>query len=223
MMAAQTLSREVLNSRMSGSSAETHTSDHIIIESSMIPKSLSLTQNLVERVSRLQWLMRFINDNAALSRMSDGCRWTLCSDAEKVESAKALWVRLQEDHKGEVSLVRRAIEMYKEMLPGSLQETRPEEGADATMEVDNSNSLQHGPLDTVRAWVKWCAGGSAALVECIAGTVRDGGARSAVNVKGRKPKLEINSDVAADGAAVVLVGSISLGHCYGLSMLMAIC
>jgi hypothetical protein len=51
-------------------------------------------------------------------------------------------------------------------------------------------------------------GGSATLVECIAGTVRDGGARSTVTVKRRKPKLGINSDVAADGAAVVLVDSI---------------
>jgi hypothetical protein len=79
------------------------------------------------------------------------------------------------------------------------------------MEVDNSNSLQQGLLDTICAWVKWCAGGSAALVECITGTVRDGGVWLAMDVKGQKPKLEINSDIAANGAAVVLVGFISPG------------
>jgi hypothetical protein len=173
----------------------------------MIPKSLSLTQNLVERVSRLQWLMRFMNDNAALSRISEGCRWTLCSDTEKVESAKALWTRLQEDHKGEVPLLRQAIETYEKTRPGSLQETKPEEGADANMEVDNS--LQQGPLDRIRAWVKWCASDCAALVGCIASTVRGGGARSALTVKGlKKQKPAINADVAADGAAIVLVSSI---------------
>jgi hypothetical protein len=108
---------------MSGPSAKTHTSDYIIIGSSMIPKSLLLMQNLVECVSCLQWLMWFINDNTTLSHMSDGCCWTLCSDTEKVESAKALWVCLQEDHKGEVSLIFQAIKMYEEMQLGSLQET----------------------------------------------------------------------------------------------------
>jgi len=205
-MAAQTLSREVLNSRMSSFSAQLTPLTATIIESSMIPKPLSLTQNLVERVSRLQWLMRFMNDNAALSRMSEGCRWTLCSDAEKAESTKALWARLQEDHKGEVPLLRQAIEMYEKTRPGSLQETRPEEGADANM--DDDKSLQQGPLDTIRAWVKWCASDCAALVECIASTVRGGGARSALTTKGRTPKPEINADVAADGAAIVLVGSM---------------
>lgn len=175
----------------------------IIPESSIIPKALSLTQNLVERVSRLQWLMRFINDNAALSRMSEGCRWTLCSDAEKVESAKALWARLQEHHKGEVSLLRQAIETYEKTRPGSLQEEKPDEGVDADMEGDNT--LQ-GTLDTIRAWVKWCARDCATLVECIASTVRDGGARSATTVKGRKLKPGVNADVAADGAAIILVG-----------------
>jgi len=169
----------------------------------MIPKSLSLTQNLVERVSRLQWLMRFINDNASLSRMSEGCRWALCSDAEKVESAKALWTRLQEDHKGEIPLLRQAIETYEKAQPGSLQETKAEEGTGANMEVDNL--LQQGPLDTTRAWVKWCASDCVTLVECIASAVRDGGARS---IKGQKPKLEVNADVAADGAAIVLVSPI---------------
>lgn len=172
----------------------------------MIPKSLSLTQNLVERVSRLQWLMRFINDNAALSRMSEGCRWTLCSDAEKVESAKALWTRLQADHKGEVPLLRQAIETYEKTRPGSLQETKPEEGADVNMEVNTS--LQQSLLDTIRAWVRWCASDCAALVECIASAVKGGGPRSASTIKGQKPVLEINADIAADGAAIVLVGSI---------------
>lgn len=177
-----------------------------ITESSMIPKSLSLTQNLVERVSRLQWLMRFINDNAALSRMSEGCRWGLCSDAEKVESAKALWTRLQEHHKGEVPLLRQAIKVYEKARPGRLQETKPEEGADANMEVDTS--LQQGPLDTIRAWVTWGTSDCAALVECIASAVRGGGARSGSTIQGQKPGLEINADVAADGAAIVLVGPI---------------
>lgn len=170
----------------------------------MIPNSPSLTQNLVERVSRLQWLMRFINDNAALSRVSEGCRWTLCSDAEKVESAKALWSRLQEEHKDEVPLLRQAIETYEKVRP---QETK---GADANMEVDNS--LQQGPLDTTRAWVRWCASDCAALVECIASAVRDGGARSGLTMKERKSKLEINADVAAGGAAIALVGYIHSVH-----------
>jgi hypothetical protein len=170
----------------------------------MIPKALSLTQNLVERVSRLQWLMRFMNDNAALSRMSEACRWTLCSDAEKIESAKALWARLQEHHKGEVPLLRQAIETYEKTRPGCLQEAKPDEGVDADMDVDIR--LQEGPLDTIRAWVKWCARDCAALVECIASTVRDGGTRSALTVKGRKLKAGVNADVAADGAAIVLVG-----------------
>ena len=210
MMAAQTLSREVLNSRMISFSAPYTFLTTTVTESSMIHKSLSLTQNLVERVSRLQWLMRFINDNAALSRVSEGCRWVLCSDAEKVESAKALWTRLQEDHRGEVPLLRQAIETYERARPGSLQETRPEQGADANMEIDNL--LQQGPLDTIRAWVKWCAGDCAMLVECIASAVRDGGARSGSTVKGRKPTLDINTDVAADGTAIVLVGSIHSRH-----------
>jgi Non-repetitive/WGA-negative nucleoporin C-terminal len=175
----------------------------------MIPKSLSLTQNLVERVSRLQWLIRFINDNAALSRMSEGCRWSLCSDAEKVESAKALWSRVQEDHKGEVPLLRRAIEIYERARPGSLREPKPEGGAVINMEIDNS--LQQGPLDTIRTWVKWCAGDCAVLVECIVSAVRDGGARSALTIKGREPKLEVNIDIAADGAAIILVGPIRPG------------
>lgn len=172
----------------------------------MIPKSLSLTQNLVERISRLQWLMRFINDNAALSRMSEGCRWALCSDTEKVESAKALWTRLQEDHKGEVPLLRRAVEMYEKARPGSPQETKPEEAAGTNMEVDPS--LQQGPLDTIRVWVRWCASDCAALVEYIASAVKDGGVRSASTIKAPKPMLGINADIAADGAAIILVGSI---------------
>lgn len=149
--------------------------------------------------------MRFINDNAALSRMSEGCRWALCSDAEKVESARALWARLQEDYKGEVPLLCRAIETYEKTRPGSLQEAKPDEGVDADMEIDNT--LQEGPLDMIRAWVKWCVSDCAALVECIASAVRDGGARAALTVKEGRPKPETNADIAADGAAIVLVGS----------------
>lgn len=203
MMAAQTLSREVLNSRVSVSRPSYTLLTAAITGSCMIPKALSTTQSLVERVSRLQWLMRFVNDNAALSRMSEGCRWALCSDAEKVESTKALWARLQEDHKGEVPLFRQAIETYEKTRPGSLQEAKHDEGMEADMEVDNA--LQEGPLDPIRAWVKWCTSDCAALVECIASTVRDGGARSALTIKGQRPKPEINADVAADGAAIVLV------------------
>ena len=145
-----------------------------------------------------------MNDNAALSRMSEGCRWTLCSDAEKIESAKALWARLQEDHNGEVPLLRQAIETYEKTRPGCLQETTPDEGVHVDMEVDNA--LQEGPLDTIRAWVKWCARDCAALVECIASTVRDGGTRSALTIQGQKLKAGVNADFAAGGAAIVLVG-----------------
>ncbi|OJA08151.1 hypothetical protein AZE42_03589 [Rhizopogon vesiculosus] len=45
---------------------------------------------------RLSWLIRFINDNAALSKMSQRSRQRLATDAEKLYACHQLWLKMNE-------------------------------------------------------------------------------------------------------------------------------
>ncbi|KAH7910183.1 hypothetical protein BJ138DRAFT_1127105, partial [Hygrophoropsis aurantiaca] len=53
-----------------------------------------LTAQLAARKDRLSWLIRFINDNAVLHRMSQRSRQRLAMDAEKLYAAHQLWLAL---------------------------------------------------------------------------------------------------------------------------------
>ncbi|KAG6814378.1 hypothetical protein H0H92_010964 [Tricholoma furcatifolium] len=62
----------------------------------IIQKNHDLTTQLTERKERLSWLIRFINDNAALSKISQQCRQKLATDAEKLFACFQLWTRHNE-------------------------------------------------------------------------------------------------------------------------------
>ncbi|KAG6900855.1 hypothetical protein C0993_009973 [Termitomyces sp. T159_Od127] len=76
MQGAQKLSQAVLES-----------------DSDIIQKNHDLGAQLTERKERLSWLIRFINDNAVLGKISQQCRQTLATDAEKLFACYQLWMR----------------------------------------------------------------------------------------------------------------------------------
>ncbi|KAF8136731.1 hypothetical protein EV363DRAFT_1395817 [Boletus edulis] len=55
-----------------------------------------LTYQLTARKERLSWLIKFINDNGALGKMSQRSRQRLATDAEKLYACHQLWIRLNE-------------------------------------------------------------------------------------------------------------------------------
>jgi hypothetical protein len=55
-----------------------------------------LTSQLTSRKDRLSWLIRFINDNAALRKMSQRSRQRLATDAEKLYACHQLWLKMNE-------------------------------------------------------------------------------------------------------------------------------
>ncbi|KAI0331109.1 hypothetical protein GY45DRAFT_1322812 [Cubamyces sp. BRFM 1775] len=52
-----------------------------------------LHAQMTGRKDRLSFLIKFINDNSALTKMSQRCRQTLAADAEKLYAAHQLWLR----------------------------------------------------------------------------------------------------------------------------------
>ncbi|GLB34911.1 putative non-repetitive/WGA-negative nucleoporin C-terminal [Lyophyllum shimeji] len=62
----------------------------------VVQKNHDLTAQLTERKERLSWLIRFINDNAALVKMSHQSRQKLATDAEKLFASYQLWTRHNE-------------------------------------------------------------------------------------------------------------------------------
>ncbi|KAG6907355.1 hypothetical protein DXG01_009239 [Tephrocybe rancida] len=59
----------------------------------IIQKNHDLGAQLTERKERLSWLIRFINDNAVLAKISQQCRQKLATDAEKLFASFQLWMR----------------------------------------------------------------------------------------------------------------------------------
>ncbi|KAG6851014.1 hypothetical protein H0H93_004501 [Arthromyces matolae] len=59
----------------------------------IIHKNHDLGAQLTERKERLGWLIRYINDNAVLAKISQHCRQKLATDAEKLFACYQLWVR----------------------------------------------------------------------------------------------------------------------------------
>ncbi|KNZ71793.1 Nucleoporin [Termitomyces sp. J132] len=59
----------------------------------IIQKNHDLGAQLTERKERLSWLIRFINDNAVLGKISQQCRQKLATDAEKLFACYQLWMR----------------------------------------------------------------------------------------------------------------------------------
>ncbi|KAL7283436.1 hypothetical protein ACG7TL_002866 [Trametes sanguinea] len=55
-----------------------------------------LNAQMTSRKERLSFLIKFINDNSALTKMSQRSRQTLASDAEKLYAAHQLWLRHNE-------------------------------------------------------------------------------------------------------------------------------
>ncbi|KAH7921734.1 hypothetical protein BV22DRAFT_1095926 [Leucogyrophana mollusca] len=73
-----------------------------------------LTSQLTGRKDRLSWLVRFINDNAALGKMSQRSRQRLATDAEKLYACHQLWLKLNEhlDNGATHSLLADAVHAY---------------------------------------------------------------------------------------------------------------
>ncbi|KAG6866953.1 hypothetical protein C0991_003869 [Blastosporella zonata] len=59
----------------------------------IIQKNHDLGAQLTERKERLSWLIRFINDNAVLAKISQHSRQKLATDAEKLFASHQLWMR----------------------------------------------------------------------------------------------------------------------------------
>ncbi|TFK76396.1 hypothetical protein BDN72DRAFT_755585 [Pluteus cervinus] len=66
---------------------------HAVLESDpeLIRKDHDLTAQLNSRKERLSWLIRFINDNGVLVKMSQRSRQSLAIDAEKLYACDQLW------------------------------------------------------------------------------------------------------------------------------------
>ncbi|KAF8077905.1 hypothetical protein FPV67DRAFT_1405325 [Lyophyllum atratum] len=62
-------------------------------DSEVVQRNHDLGAQLTERKERLSWLIRFINDNAALTKMSQHSRQKLATDAEKLFACYQLWIR----------------------------------------------------------------------------------------------------------------------------------
>ncbi|KAG1753426.1 hypothetical protein EDB19DRAFT_1892754 [Suillus lakei] len=78
-----------------------------------------LTSQLTSRKDRLSWLIRFINDNAALGKMSQRSRQRLATDAEKLYAGHQLWLKMNEhlDAGASHSLVTDAIHAFTTAYP----------------------------------------------------------------------------------------------------------
>jgi nuclear pore complex protein Nup133 len=78
-----------------------------------------LTSQLTSRKDRLSWLIRFINDNAALGKMSQRSRQRLATDAEKLYACHQLWLKMNEhlDAGASHSLVTDAIHAFTAVHP----------------------------------------------------------------------------------------------------------
>ncbi|KAG1756709.1 uncharacterized protein EDB91DRAFT_1241762 [Suillus paluster] len=78
-----------------------------------------LTSQLTSRKDRLSWLIRFINDNAALGKMSQRSRQRLATDAEKLYGCHQLWLKMNEhlDAGASHSLVTDAIHAFTTSHP----------------------------------------------------------------------------------------------------------
>lgn len=78
-----------------------------------------LTSQLTSRKDRLSWLIRFINDNAALAKMSQRSRQRLATDAEKLYACHQLWLKMNEhlDAGASHSLVTDAIHAFTAAHP----------------------------------------------------------------------------------------------------------
>ncbi|KAG2031047.1 hypothetical protein BDR03DRAFT_1032191 [Suillus americanus] len=78
-----------------------------------------LTSQLTSRKDRLSWLIRFINDNAALGKMSQRSRQRLATDAEKLYACHQLWLKMNEhlDAGASHSLVTDAIHAFTTAHP----------------------------------------------------------------------------------------------------------
>ncbi|KIJ69004.1 hypothetical protein HYDPIDRAFT_172503 [Hydnomerulius pinastri MD-312] len=85
------LDGEALMRAAEGTSAGVITSDAEIVR-----PNHDLTCQLTARKERLSWLIRFINDNGALGKMSQRSRQRLATDAEKLYACHQLWIRLNE-------------------------------------------------------------------------------------------------------------------------------
>ncbi|KAF9454530.1 hypothetical protein P691DRAFT_655678 [Macrolepiota fuliginosa MF-IS2] len=59
----------------------------------VVRKNHDLTSQLISRKERLSWLIRFINDNAVLGKLSQRSRQQLATDAEKLYAAHQLWIQ----------------------------------------------------------------------------------------------------------------------------------
>lgn len=66
------------------------------IDPEIIRPNHDLTSQLTSRKDRLSWLIRFINDNAALGKMSQRSRQRLATDAEKLYACHQLWLTMNE-------------------------------------------------------------------------------------------------------------------------------
>ncbi|KAH7889197.1 hypothetical protein F5I97DRAFT_483446 [Phlebopus sp. FC_14] len=68
----------------------------IASDSEIVRPNHDLSSQLTARKERLSWLIRFINDNGALGKMSQRSRQRLAIDAEKLYACHQLWIRLNE-------------------------------------------------------------------------------------------------------------------------------
>ncbi|KAG9318812.1 Non-repetitive/WGA-negative nucleoporin C-terminal-domain-containing protein [Chiua virens] len=88
---SQVLDGEALMRAAEGISTAVIASDAEIVRANH-----DLTYQITARKERLSWLIRFINDNGALGKMSQRSRQRLAIDAEKLYACHQLWVRLNE-------------------------------------------------------------------------------------------------------------------------------
>ncbi|EGO21494.1 hypothetical protein SERLADRAFT_451525, partial [Serpula lacrymans var. lacrymans S7.9] len=101
MIGAEHLSRSVLES-----------------EPEIIRPNHDLTSQLSERKGRLSWLIRFINDNGGLTKMSQKSRQRLATDAEKLYACHQLWIAINEhfDRGATHSILSEAVYAYMEAI-----------------------------------------------------------------------------------------------------------
>ncbi|KAF8843579.1 hypothetical protein BDN67DRAFT_964047 [Paxillus ammoniavirescens] len=85
------LDGEALMRAAEGTSAAVVASDVEIVR-----PNHDLTCQLMARKERLSWLIKFINDNGALGKMSQRSRQRLATDAEKLYACHQLWIGLNE-------------------------------------------------------------------------------------------------------------------------------
>ncbi|KAJ8584941.1 hypothetical protein M405DRAFT_746145 [Rhizopogon salebrosus TDB-379] len=88
-------------------------------DTEIIRPNHDLTSQLTSRKDRLSWLIRFINDNAALGKMSQRSRQRLATDAEKLYACHQLWLTMNEhlDAGATHSLVTDAIHAFTTTYP----------------------------------------------------------------------------------------------------------